>query len=316
MAPMSVTASLGRPTDRMDRLRLALAQIGLPAWFVVIDLLWVVKPITLAIDARHYQRAASTWLAGGNPWAVYEYDVPYLSGPHTLLFYAPTSVLPLTGAVVTWMLVGFLAAVWVVRRLGLPMWWIAFPPLFHAIWNGNPQTLMLALLMVGTPIASSAAAAIKLYAFVPLLFRPTQLLVAGIVVALTLPLFPWHLYLASGSDVSDRLMDSWNGSAWRIPVLLVPTLLALWVLRKRGAEWWSIPAVWPATQFYYVSTVLPVVARRPVLAALTALPVPLMVPIIVMGLALVHALGARPGVVIPAWIRRVIEPDGDALRAP
>ena len=39
----------------------------------------------LAIDARHYQRAATEWLAGGDPWAVAEGGIPFAAGPHTLL---------------------------------------------------------------------------------------------------------------------------------------------------------------------------------------------------------------------------------------
>ena len=68
----------------MNGLRLAAAKIGLPAWFVTIDLLWLAKPDVLGIDARHYQRAASAWLAGGDPWAVVEgAGGHYASGPHT-----------------------------------------------------------------------------------------------------------------------------------------------------------------------------------------------------------------------------------------
>ncbi len=50
-----------------------------------------------------------------------------------------------------------------------------------------------------------------------------------------------------------------------------PTLLALWVLRRDGAEWFAVPAAWPATQFYYVAMALPALVRRPLLAALLAL---------------------------------------------
>ena len=46
--------------------------------------------------------------------------------------------------------------------------------------------------------------------------------------------------------------------AWRIPLLIPPTLLALWILRRRGAEWFAVPAVFPATQFYYVAMALDV----------------------------------------------------------
>lgn len=51
----------------IERLRPAFERIGLPAWFIVIDLLWIAKPAVLGIDVRHYQRAASVWLAGGDP---------------------------------------------------------------------------------------------------------------------------------------------------------------------------------------------------------------------------------------------------------
>jgi hypothetical protein len=299
---------------RTEGYRLALARIGLPAWFVVIDLLWIVKPITFAIDARHYQRAADAWLAGGDPWAVFEQGVQFAAGPHTLLFYAPTSLVALPASVAAWMLAGVLAAAWTVRRLGLPWWWFAFPPLFHAIWNGNPQTVMLALLVLGTPVASALAAGIKLYAGVQLLFRPRHLVVAGIALAATALVVPWQLYLASGGGAAEHLSGAWNGSAWRVPVLLLPTAIGLWVLRRHGGEWWSIPAVWPGTQFYYVSTVLPAVARRPVLAALTAIPVPLMVPGLVIAVAGAMVVEERwPGRVPPA-VRRALAPDDAAAR--
>lgn len=221
MGMMSQTHAARWPmsTGRFEGLRLALARIGLPAWFVVIDLLWIVKPITFAIDARHYQRAASAWLGGGDPWAVYEQGVQFAAGPHTLLFYAPTAVLDLTLATGAWMLLGLGAAAWIVRRLGLPIWWIAFPPLFHAIWNGNPQTVMVALLILGTPVASGLAAGLKLYALVQLLFRPRHLLVAGAALAVTALVVPWQLYLSSGGGAAEHLSGAWNGSAWRFPIL-------------------------------------------------------------------------------------------------
>jgi len=271
--------------QRTEGLRLALKRIGLPAWFIVIDLLWITKPISFAIDARHYQRAASAWLTGSDPWEVYEYDVRFAAGPHTLLQYAPTHLLPLDAAVAVWMVAGLAAAVWIVRRLDLPVWWIAFPPLLHAVWNGNPQTLLLVLLVLGNPIASAAAVAVKLYAGLVLLFRPQHLVVAGVALLVTLPILPWQHYIEAGGGVSGHLADAWNGSAWRFPILLVPTVVALWILRAKGAEWLIIPAIWPATQFYYVSTVLPLIARRPVLAAVFALPVPLLAPVVTIGLA-------------------------------
>ena len=64
-----------------------------------------------------------------------------------------------------------------------------------------------------------------------------------------------------------------------------PTLLALWILRRDGAEWLAVPAAWPATQFYYVAMAVPALVRRPILAAALALPVPLLTPIAVMVMA-------------------------------
>jgi len=277
----------------IGRLRAAFARIGLPAWFVVIDLLWIARPEVLGIDARHYQRAASAWLAGGDPWSVTEGGIPFAAGPHTLLFYAPTSVLPLSAAVAFWMILGLAAAVWMVRRLDVPIWWIAFPPLAHALWNGNPQSIVLALLIAGGTIAAIAAVGLKLYAAVPLVFRPRQLILVAVALAITVPLLPWQLYIADGFGVTSHLSTAWNGSAWRLPILIPPTLLGLWVLRRRGAEWFAVPAVWPATQFYYVSTAMPAVIGEPLAAAALALPVPLMTPILVMVLAVLELRRSR-----------------------
>jgi len=276
-----------------DGLRAAIARVGLPAWFVVIDLLWIAKPGALAIDARHYQRAADAWLAGGNPWAVTEQGVPFAAGPHTLLFYVPTSLAPLEVAVIAWMALGIAASIWLVRRLGLPAWWLLFPPLAHSIWNGNPQTVALALLVAGGPIAASLAVAIKLYCGVPLLWRWRDAIVAGLVLLATLPLVPWQLYVAEGFGVGSHLETAWNGSAFAIPILIPPTILALWVLRRQGAEWFAVPALWPATQFYYVGLALPALVGRPWVAAALALPMVLMTPIAVIVLASLVILRQR-----------------------
>src|SRR3954468_19341562 len=142
----------------MEGLRLALAKIGLPAWFVAIDLLWITNTSIVGIAADHYQRAANAWLAGGDPWSVTTGGgISYASAPHTLLFYVPTSVLPLATATAFWVILGLVAAVWLVHRLGVPMWWLAFPPLVQSIWNGNPQTIMLALLVLGGSVAAALA---------------------------------------------------------------------------------------------------------------------------------------------------------------
>ena len=106
----------------------AAEQIWLPAWFVVLDILmptWT--GATVGVDSRIYQAAANMWLAGGDPWKVQLLGVPYAAAPWNLLTYAPTSWLPLDVSVALWMLLGLLAAVTALRRLALPLWWLAFP---------------------------------------------------------------------------------------------------------------------------------------------------------------------------------------------
>ena len=282
--------------ERLPRLRLAAERIGLPAWFVTIDVVYqVFAPGAFAIDARHYQRAASTWLAGGDPWTVTEQGVLYAAGPHTLLLYAPTAIIPLPLAVGLWMVAGLAASVWLLQRLGLPIWWLAFPPLAHGIWNGNPQTVALALLVAGGPIAASLAVGLKLYAAVPLLARPRTLAIVVVTLAVTAVVLPLGQYVESGVGVSSHLSSAWNGSAWRFPVLVPVVLVALWVLRRQGAEWFAIPAAWPATQLYYQAMALPAIAGRPWVAAAFAFPVPLLAPATVIVLAVRELVRRQSG---------------------
>jgi hypothetical protein len=195
---------------------------------------------------------------------------------------------------------GLAASVWLMRRLGLPLWWVLFPPLFHGIWNGNPQTVMLALLVFGGAAAATLAVGLKLYAAVVLLLRPRELVVAGFILAITALILPWQLFLQDLDVIAGYRVGSWDGSAWRIPILIPPTLLALWVLRHKGTEWFVVPAIWPETQFYYVAMALPAIVGRPLLAAVLALPVPLLLPIAVMVLAVLE-LRRDPAVLRPTF---------------
>lgn len=298
----------------IGRLRAALERIGLPAWFIAIDLLWIAKPEVLAIDARHYQRAANAWLAGGDPFLVAEGTTQYVSGPHTLLFYVPTAVLPLPVATWSWMVLGFVASAWLIRRLELPLWWILFPPLTHAIWNGNPQTVALALLVLGGPIAAAGAVGLKLYVGLALAFRWRDAFVAGLFLLVTLPLVPWQLYLEHSATVAEHVATAWNGSAWRFPVLVPLAALAIWILRREGGAWHAVGALWPGTQFYYNSMALPAIAHRNVLTACLALPVPLMAPLVVIALAARKVMAdrgsalPRPTKLLPGNRRALDEP--------
>jgi hypothetical protein len=167
----------------------------------------------------------------------------------------------------------------------VPIWWVLFPPLAHAIWNGNPQTISLALLLAGGSIAASVGVLLKLYTGLALAFRWRDALIAAVVLIATLPFVPWQLYLDHSATISEHVATSWNGSAWRFPVLLPFVVLAIWILRKEGGAWYAVGSLWPGTQFYYVSMALPAIVKRPLVVAALALPVPLMTPVIVMLLA-------------------------------
>ena len=142
-------------------------------------------------------------------------------------------------------------------------------------------------------------------ASIPLLARWRHLVIALAVLAVVTLILPWQLYLDRGLGVGSHLQTAWNGSAWRIPILVIPTLIALWVIRRQGAEWYAVPAVFPATQFYYVAMAMPALVGRPIVAALLALPAVLMAPLVVIGLAvleLAHQRGIGAGPLL-SWTR-------------
>ncbi len=124
----------------------------------------------------------------------------------------------------------------------------------------------------------------------------------------TLPIVPWQLYLEHSGSVAEHVATAWNGSAWRLPVLLPLAAVAIWILRKEGGAWHAVGALWPGTQFYYNSMALPAIANRNVLAAFLALPVPLMAPLVVIALAARKVMSDR-GWALPESIRlRPIRP--------
>ena len=302
-----------RPVARVHRarigaagLRAALGKLALPAWFLAIDLIFPLHDTrVLLVDSRLYQQATNAWLAGGDPWAQSAFGVPYAAAPWSLLLYLPTAWLPLELAGWVWMGLGLGAAVWLLRRLHLPLWWLAFPPLAEALWNGNAQPIVLAALLVRAPWGVTVAAGVKLYGFIPAVVarRWREVAIAVLVLGVTLPLLPWGLWVDHRFGFEAATSLTWNGSAWRFTPLIPLVILALVVLRDRGAEWLTIPALWPGTQFFYHVFALPALQGRPVLAALLALPIPLIAPLAVIGYALFIT---RPSWLAPESVRRVV----------
>lgn len=269
--------------------------LALPLWFVAYAVVIAYHYTSngyLGVDVDVYREAARTAIVGGDPWAIQSSGLVFAGPPPTLLFYIPTIFLPLELATALVMFVGVAASFWVVRRLDLPLWWVLFPPVFESILVGNPDVLVLAFLVARGPVGWLAAV-LKVYAFVPLILqrRWVEVIVAIIVSALTLPL--WPLFMGNLANVVGSLDSQSAGySAWGT-WFIIPTVIALGALRRRGASWLAVPAVWPHTQMHYAAMSLPVVRHHPVAAAIIGLQIPLAAPAAVVLIAVTTRWRAR-----------------------
>lgn len=247
----------------------------------------------LFIDIAVYREAALTALAGGDPWQAQVGGLVFAAPPPTLLLYIPAALMPAEAATVIVMTAFVTAAVWAIRALGLPLWWVLFPPVFESLLVGNPDVLVLAGLVARGPFAGLAVVA-KAYAVIPLaLQRRWGALILGCAIsALTTPW--WPAFFDSLGEVGSSLEGQSRGfSAWGT-WWMVPTVLALWVLRRKGAEWLVVPGLWPHTQIHYAAMSLPVVRHYPIAAAIVGLGIPLAPAIAIIVIALQERLGLGP----------------------
>jgi hypothetical protein len=154
-------------------------------------------------------------------------------------------------------LASLVAAVFIVRRVGVPIWWLLFPPLIEAIWSGSVNIIVLALALTRL---EWLAVVTKTYAGLPtlLLGHLRQLLIAAAVVVASAIFLPWQAYFSH--DLSEVLTSqAWGGrSAWINPLVLIPvSLAALLLIGRARAAWFSVPVLWPATQFHYSIFAIP-----------------------------------------------------------
>jgi hypothetical protein len=263
---------LARPSSRISRLLAAAPAAILTAEFVTFDFAYYVgKPF--GNDARLYLAATQAWLSGGDPWNVASAGIRFAGVPVTLLPFAPFAWLSPDAMTAVVFLASVVAAVFIVQRVGLPVWWLLFPPLIEAIWSGSVNIIVLALALTRL---EWLAVVTKTYAGLPalLLGHIRQLVIAAVVVVVTVPFLPWQAFLSH--DLGDVLSaQAWGGrSAWINPVVLIPvSLVALALVGRQRAAWWSVPVLWPATQFHYSIFAMP--AKPSVLAAgILAIPWP------------------------------------------
>jgi hypothetical protein len=250
-------------------------------WFVVEDgskVAYYLYYGIVGVDFFIYRDAAVVALNGGDPWASSSLGYRFAAPPPTLLPYLILAVLPEALAALVSVLVLGSAAIAVVRKLKLSVWWLLFPPLVDSLLAQNPDVLVIALLVAGGA-AAGLAPVFKLYAALPLLLqqRWRSLMIAGLISLLSLPLVP--PYLQHVAEMGGLLASQAQGglSAWGTP-LLVPTALALLLFDRKTASWMIVPALWPATQFHYSSLALPALGSRWLLAAALAVPIPGLAP--------------------------------------
>jgi hypothetical protein len=274
------------------------AQVALAAWFAY----WTWQTIRfyfeafpyhldmIGFDSRIYLHAAQTWLGGGDPWTAgvarhsWGPGAPdafyYFTGPPpTVLVFAPFAWLSDDAFTVGWMALTVASAIYSLRRLHLPVWWILFPPLALAVFVGNPHVVCLALILSGWRGLQALAPAAKAYAVFPMIgerqWRALGIFaVAGAVSVIVLwPL--WVQYVTDYPSIQAWISNAtWGGfSASRDPRLfavLAAAIGALFLIDRRAAGWLSVPALWPAAEFFYASFALPL--RSPWLMAALAVP--------------------------------------------
>lgn len=289
-APTAVSASAAGPAGRgidWRYVRDTPARWAAVLWFgfySVWTTYWAVVAGDLGGDGRLYTMAASAWLAGEDPWRTWvdwhgggAGRIYFGAPPPTLLFFAPFTPLPPEVAGLAWVAIDAVAIVAIVRRLKLPWWWLLFPPGVVATVAGNPEPVMLALLVLFRGRLAALAPLLKPYAAIPLAGerRWRSLLVAAAILVLTAVLLPWGTFLAELDRVRAVLEDqAANLSAWAYPVLIPASVLALASLGLRRAAWLAVPVLWPSSQIHYALVSLPVVAGVPLLAVAFSLPLP------------------------------------------
>jgi hypothetical protein len=263
----------------------------------------------VGIDAMIYYRGVVAWLHGINPWdaavVIGGSTFHYAGSPVTTVLMAPAGLLSEDAFTVAWLVLTWAAAVWTLRRLRFPLWWMLFPPIAEALFSANPQLVVLALLVANRSWMSAVATGLKVYAFIPLVgeWRWRQIALAVAFYAATFVIAPglWLDYLRLFGSISSRLESETQqgGSAFYFPLLLAVTVVALLILAlrdRRAAGWLAVPAVWPSSQFHYSTMALPVMS--PLLAVLLSLPMARLAPV-----AIVLEVGRR---LVGPWVGRFV----------
>ena len=271
------------------------------AWAVLPSLVY---PGLIGSHAVLYTLAAQTILAGGDPWSVGPAATIFAGPPTMPLTFVGFAFAPDLLIRVSWIAIDVVVAVWAIRRLGLPFYWIAFPPLLQTIVLGHPEVLLLGLL-VGGKLLSGLAILVKPYAVFPLMAeRRWGALGVGVgAVLLTIPFLPWGRFFTELPAIIGTIARQNNGdSTFGDPIPLAIGVVALLSLGLRRALWLAVPVLWPFAQPNYKVMTIPALA--PVLAIAWAIPIPgLTLAGVVVLAVLVTINRLRP---LPEWLQRGI----------
>jgi hypothetical protein len=250
-------------------------------WYVVVSAALVVAHLssahTLGFDGWLYREAAATWLAGGDPWSVGADNAHFAGTPATLLAFVPTTFLSGEAWRLGSVVVAAAAAVYALRRAGLRLYWLIYPPLFVGVLLGQPSILILALLV--SP-AAFLAPFVKAIGGIPLLWRPWHAVAAGAVAVAAFLAAPalWREWVARLPELSTRLQaELHGGSPWWLVGLGAIALLVIIRYRPEHAPWLAVPALWPLPEYHYGILALP--TGVPLLLAAIAI-VPGQLPIV------------------------------------
>lgn len=278
-----------RATNAKERPPAWLPRVVLVSVFVLVDLRLVLPPLVVGLplgwDAVVYSEAARALFAGGDPWTAQGYAITFAAPPPSLIPFLPTAWLPDGLVSILWVGINAASAVYVVARLGLPRWYLLFPPVVLSTIAGSGALPLTALMVAGH---GSLAIVGRLYNVVPYLIlgRWRPLLVAAFLLALTLPWWPAFLE-SDARETLARQSEGLSAPLWMVPF----ALLGLVLLGRQNAAWLIVPVLWPSTQPYYAVIALPVLARMPLVALSLAIPVP---GLAVAGMLLEASFARRP----------------------
>ena len=292
----------------------AVARFALPAWFLAWTLVrieqlgWTGVSWDLSFIGRDfwiYRNAADALLATGNPWTASApwngTDWHFAAAPTAAQLFVPFLLVPAGLAFVLFtalslgtVLVGF-------RRIGVPAWWLLFPPMTEGLFAGNPQILVLGLLLVGRPassgrsigvgVARAAAVGLKIYAVLPVVarreWRAVVAIAAVFLASVLLSPSTWRLYIDQFSSISARVVAESHGglsaalfldpkifgsalpdsqsirmiASFALYGLMIALVLLVAIRDVPSAGWLAAPLLWPAAEYHLATMTVPV-ARR------------------------------------------------------